>query len=66
MVAASGGTVTLVDLNRILDPAGHITSRIGDRTVRWPDGIHVTVTGGEWFQHLVLHETARLVHQASG
>ncbi len=63
VVAASGGKATLVDLNRMLDPAGHFALRIGGRTVRWPDGIHVTVAGGKMLQHLILPEIARIAHE---
>ena len=66
VVAASGGRATLVDLHRILDPAGHFTSTIDGVTVRWPDGIHVTVQGGEWLQHVILPGIARLAHGSGG
>jgi len=54
-------TTTLIDLNHILDPAGHYTTTIDGIEVRKPsDGIHITTQGGEWLQHLILPEVARL------
>jgi hypothetical protein len=52
--------VTLVDLNRLLAPAGHFQAVIGGVTVRWADGIHISMSGGEWLQPAVLPTVARL------
>jgi peptidoglycan/LPS O-acetylase OafA/YrhL len=50
-------TVTLVDLNRILDPDGHFTDTVGGVGVRWADdGIHITYAGGVWLQPRLLPE----------
>lgn len=54
------GVVTLVDLNRYLDPGGHYTATIGRLTVRWADGIHVSMVGGEWLQPEILPTVAAL------
>jgi peptidoglycan/LPS O-acetylase OafA/YrhL len=54
------GTVTLIDLNKLLDPSGHYQSVVNGVTVRWTDGVHITVAGGEWLQPLILSEVVRL------
>lgn len=54
-------TVTLVPLNRMLDPDGHYANVVDGVSVRTPDdGIHITTAGGEWLQPRVLPEIARL------
>ena len=58
-VAAHDPTkVSIVDLNRDLDPSGHFQRTIDGVVVRWSDGIHITKVGGEWLQHLVLPSIA--------
>ena len=54
-------TTTLINLNQILDPAGHYTSVVDGVLVRpMDDGIHITLQGGEWLQSSILPEVARL------
>jgi hypothetical protein len=54
-------TVTLIDLNQILDPQGSYTSTVDGVEVRDPDdGIHVTLQGGEWLQPRLLPKVADL------
>jgi hypothetical protein len=60
VAARSGGRVTLIALNRILDPGGHYTRTVGGVAVRFYDGVHLTVAGGEWLQPRILPEIARL------
>jgi len=60
VAARHPGEVTVVDLNRILDPAGHFQSVVDGVTVRWADGIHVTRAGGQWIEPFVLPAIARL------
>ena len=60
VAARHPGTVSVIDLNRILDPHGVFQSVIDKVTVRWPDGIHVSKPGGEWLQARVLPTVARL------
>jgi len=60
VAARHPGTVTVVDLNRILDPAGHYQAVIDGVTVRWADGIHVSKPGGEWLEPHVLPTIAQL------
>jgi peptidoglycan/LPS O-acetylase OafA/YrhL len=52
--------VTLIDLNRLLDPGGRYQSVVDGVTVRWADGIHISKPGGEWLQASVLPVVARL------
>ena len=59
-------TVTVIDLNRILDPNGQYIATIGNVTVRRPDGIHITAAGGEWLQPRVLPTVASLGLVARG
>ncbi len=54
------GVATVVDLNRGLDPDGHFTATIDGLTVRWTDGIHVSVSGGELLQPTILPTVAAL------
>jgi hypothetical protein len=61
VAAAHPKTVTLIDLNRILDPAGHFTTTVDGVSVRWPDdGIHISEAGGQWLQPQILPEIASL------
>jgi peptidoglycan/LPS O-acetylase OafA/YrhL len=52
--------VTVIDLNRLLDPQGHFQMVIDGVTVRWADAIHISQPGGEWLQPAVLPTIARL------
>ncbi len=54
------GVVTVIDLNKLLDPAGHYQSVIDGVTVRWPDGVHISQPGGLLLQPHVLPEVGRL------
>ncbi len=54
------GVVTVVDLNRLLDPEGHFASVVDDVPVRWADGIHISKVGGEWLQPQILPTVAQL------
>jgi peptidoglycan/LPS O-acetylase OafA/YrhL len=52
--------VTLINLNKVLDPHGHFQSVVDGVTVRWADGIHISQPGGEWLQPAILPTVARL------
>lgn len=54
VAALQPGTVSVIDLNRLLDPAGHFVSQLDGYTVRWPDGLHITVAGGRLLQPHIL------------
>jgi hypothetical protein len=60
VAARHRGVVSVIDLNRILDPAGQFESKIDGVTVRWADGIHISKEGGEWLQARVLPSIAQL------
>jgi peptidoglycan/LPS O-acetylase OafA/YrhL len=53
-------TVTVIDLNAILDPGGRFQTVVDGVTVRWADGIHVTRAGGQWAEQFVLPTVAQL------
>jgi len=54
-------SVTLIDLNRMLDPKGHYTMTVDRVAMRWPDdGIHISTAGGEWLQPRLLPELGQL------
>jgi peptidoglycan/LPS O-acetylase OafA/YrhL len=57
---AHPGVVTVVDINKMLDPDGHYTATLNGDTIRWTDGVHVTVAGGEILQPKVLPTVAAL------
>jgi peptidoglycan/LPS O-acetylase OafA/YrhL len=53
-------TVTLINLNKKLDPHGQFQQVIDGITVRWADGVHVSKAGGEWLQPFILPTVGRL------
>ena len=52
--------VTLLDLNRKLDPHGQFQEVLDGVTVRWADGVHISRAGGEWLQPFILPTVGRL------
>ncbi len=50
----------VIDVNAILCPEGHFTSAINGVAVRWSDGIHVLIPGGELVGDRILPQLARL------
>ncbi len=54
------GVVTLIDLNKLLDPAGHFQAVIDGVTVRTSDGVHITEPGGQWLRPHILPTIATL------
>ena len=54
------GTVTVLDLNRVLGPDGRYTRTVDGVTVRWADGIHISKAGGRWLEGAILPTVARL------
>ncbi len=54
------GTVTVVDVNRLMDPHGHFQSVIDGYTVRSTDGIHITTAGGEFVQSSIMPVVVQL------
>jgi hypothetical protein len=45
---------TLFDLNKALDPHGHYQAVVDGLTVRWADGIHISLPGGLFLQSAIL------------
>ena len=60
VAARSRPVVTVIDLNHLLDPSGRFAPAIGGTTVRWTDGIHITVAGGQLVQPAVFPTIAAL------
>jgi peptidoglycan/LPS O-acetylase OafA/YrhL len=61
VAARHGKSVTLIDLNRMLDPNGHYAMTVDRVAMRWPDdGIHISTAGGEWLQPRLLPELGQL------
>jgi hypothetical protein len=60
VVARSGGRASVIDLNRLLDPAGKYTSYLDGVRVRNPDDEHVSVLGGKLLRPLILPRLVRL------
>ena len=52
--------VSVIDLNRMLGPAGDYTASLDGVAVRWPDGVHITLAGGELLQRQILPELGRI------
>jgi hypothetical protein len=67
VVARFPGRAEVIDLNRLLDPAGTYTSYLDGVRVRNPDDEHISVLGGELLRPLVLPTLERLglAHEAS-
>jgi hypothetical protein len=60
VAARHPGVVTVIDLNRLLDPAGHYTSYIDGVRVRNPDDEHPSIAGGELLRPIVLPQLLAL------
>jgi hypothetical protein len=57
---ADPGAVTVLDLNKMLSPHGRFTRTVDGVTVRWSDGIHVTMAGGVLLQRQILPVVDRI------
>jgi len=66
VAAANPNTVTVYDLNKVLDPDGHFTSEVDGVNVRWSDGIHISLTGGLWLRPKILPLVDRLALGPTG
>jgi hypothetical protein len=60
VVARSGGRASVIDLNRLLDPAGTYTSYLDGVRVRNADDEHISVAGGELLRPLMLPTLVQL------
>ena len=56
-------TVSVIDLNRLLDPGGHYTSTLDSIVVRTPDDEHLTPAGGELLRPEVLPQLVDMGRQ---
>ena len=56
VAARHPGVVSVIDLNRLLDPAGHYTSYIDGVQVRNADDEHPSTAGGELLRPIILPE----------
>jgi hypothetical protein len=67
VVARFPGRASVIDLNRLLDPAGTYTSYLDGVRVRNPDDEHISVLGGMLLRPLILPTLVRLglTHEAS-
>jgi peptidoglycan/LPS O-acetylase OafA/YrhL len=67
VVARFPGRASVIDLNRLLDPAGKYTSYLVGVRVRNPDDEHISVLGGMLLRPLILPtlESLGLVHERS-
>jgi hypothetical protein len=54
------GVVSVIDLNGMLSPGGVYTAAVSGIAVRAPDGIHVSVDGGEFLQRQILPMVDRI------
>ncbi len=52
--------VSVVDLNKLLDPHGSYQAAIDGVTVRDSDGVHISIPGGEWLRSSILPTIAAL------
>ena len=54
VAATDPSQVTVVPLNKMLDPAGHYQDVIDGVVTRWSDGIHISPAGGRLLQRDIL------------
>jgi len=57
---AHPGVVSVIDLNKLLSPDGVYTATLSGVDVRMPDGIHISLNGGELLQRQVLPALDRI------
>jgi peptidoglycan/LPS O-acetylase OafA/YrhL len=60
VAAKHPGAVTLIDLQKLLDPNDRFQMDVDGITVRWADGTHISEAGGEWLQPQILPTVAQL------
>jgi hypothetical protein len=60
VAATDPKVVSVIDLNRMLGPAGTYTASVSGIDVRSSDGIHVSVDGGEFLQRQILPAVDRI------
>ncbi len=62
VAAKNPGIVSIVPLNKYLDPDGHFTWTINGRVVRLGDGVHTTPAAGPYLAPRILPQLAALGH----
>jgi hypothetical protein len=60
VASTHSGVVSVIDLNKMLSPDGVYTATLSGVDVRMPDGIHVSLNGGELLQRQVLPALDRI------
>ncbi len=64
VAAEHRGNVTVIPLNRYLDPDGHYTDRIDGQVMRFADGVHTTEAAGTYLAPKILPAVAGLAARA--
>jgi peptidoglycan/LPS O-acetylase OafA/YrhL len=64
VAARHRGVVSVLPLNKILDPAGHFTWKIGGKTVRLSDGIHSTKAAALIEAPIILPQLAGMARES--
>ena len=57
--------ISVIPLNKYLDPQGHFTSKVGGLVVRFPDGVHTTEAAGGYLAPKVLPQIKALATELS-
>jgi peptidoglycan/LPS O-acetylase OafA/YrhL len=60
VATAHPGTVSIVPLNKFLDPEGHFTSKIDGKVMRFADGVHTTEDAGTYLAPKVFPQLVAL------
>jgi SGNH domain (fused to AT3 domains) len=61
-VAVEDPRVSVIPLNKYLDPQGHFTSTVDGLVVRFPDGVHTTEAAGRYLAPKILPQIRALVN----
>jgi acyl CoA:acetate/3-ketoacid CoA transferase len=62
VAAMHPGVVSVVPLNKYLDPDGHFTSTIDGKVMRFPDGVHTTQDAGTYLAPKILPQFVATGH----
>ena len=66
VAASRPDVVTVVDLNRMLDPQGHYAASVDGIAMRWADGVHLTLAAGLWLRPRIYPTVDQLAMEARG
>jgi peptidoglycan/LPS O-acetylase OafA/YrhL len=64
--AVNPGNVTVLDLNKVLDPEGHWTDTVDGVTVRVSDRMHLTTQGADLAAQALMPQILPLLHDPAG